>query len=260
MNTIVNPTPSFLSIILVALLLSVSGCSDSSSSDGPTFNTSINGLVFLMDDREHLLSEQTGILVTLTSPGNAYQTVSVSHGSWEIKGLQPGSYDIGFSKPGFTEAKLFRVEVIEGKPAVAATSFLYAPPQYTVIFDAVTISSVAGVEGGVYMHTSENSPIGILPVAAVIAGRSPSLSIGDTSTYMICAVATGRLIATKDTVQDLQADLYLQALQLKFTKGETVYFRAYPYPYKGTYYDQNTSKDVITGYGIGSNVLSAVMQ
>src|ERR1043165_6234761 len=116
MNTIVNPIPGFLNIILVALLLCVPGCSDSSSSDGSSFNTSVSGQVFLMDDREHLLSDQAGTQVTITSPTNSYQTVSVSHGDWECKGLQPGSYDISFSKPGFTEAKLFHVEVIEGKP------------------------------------------------------------------------------------------------------------------------------------------------
>jgi hypothetical protein len=259
MKTIGNPIPIALSIV-IALLLSINGCSSSASSEGTFVNTSLTGQALLMDDREKLLDDPSGILVTITSITNNYQAVSDTHGSWQCNGLQPGSYDISFSKPGYTAAKLFHVEVLEGKPVDVGTQFLYAPPKYTVTFDAITIPSAVGVAGGAYLHSSENTPIGVLQAAVVIAGRSPSLTIEDTASYLLCTIATAASIPKKDTIVDMQGKLYLQTLQLRFTKGEKLYFRAYPYASRGTYFDQNTSKDVITGYGQGSNVLSTVMQ
>ncbi|HET9135479.1 MAG TPA: carboxypeptidase-like regulatory domain-containing protein [Candidatus Kapabacteria bacterium] len=258
MKTIANLASITLSIA-VAVVFCITGCSNSGTSDATAFNTSVSGQVFLMDDREKLLDDPSGILVMITSPVNSYLTTSDTHGNWQSNGLQPGSYDISFVKAGYTGAKLFHVEVKEAKPAVAVTQFLYAPPKYTVTFDAVTITASGLGVGGAYMHSSENTPLGVFQAAVVIAGRSPSLSVEDTSSYMLCAIATASSIPKKDTVVDMQGKLYLGTLQLRFAKGETLYFRAYPFASKGTYFDQNTQKDVISGYGQGSNILSTVM-
>jgi hypothetical protein len=250
----------FLSIVAV---LGIYGCSDSSSTNtsgglGPT--GILQGQVSqLRDARFRQVQDKSGVLVQVE--GTSFSAITDTGGNWEIKNLPTSTYSISFSKPGYLTIKNTSFQFVGGGIQVFTGIVLCQPLTFSCTLDFISLPSPSGpVEGFFYGHTSDNTPDSALINLYYIISRSPSIEIDNGSTisrsfYSDQVYASS---ATHDSSLSFKTLIYSGILQ-QFHSGDTVYVRVFPSLFTQTYYDVYAKKDVITGYGEGSNILSAIM-
>ncbi len=259
---------------LFLLLVIAAGCSDSNtattntSGDGVT-GTLVGTIIRLNDYRGRSMSDKSGVLVSCE--GTSYSALTDSDGNWIIHDLPSRTYVISFSKPGFytwkdlgfpfTGGGVMRYNNIYFSGSVELGEFA----KFTVTLDAVIMPKGTAL-GGIYGHTSSNTPDSAIVGMHVIFGRTPQLTAEDESSYLLgynfpngLTSPTGGRDTTVSLASVMNKNVYSS---MGFVSGETVYVRAYPLlGNPQAIYDPLTNKYKQIGYSLtGSNVLSGIME
>jgi len=254
--------------IVVLLAVIAFGCKDSSTSASNEVTGTLRGTVQLVN--ENGLGEHNNSGVLIQCEDFPYSTYSDSSGRWELNDLPTRTYSLSFSKTGYSTWKNTSFGFIAGGIVNYGKTTLSKPPEFTFILDALTAPSKGvwdtslnrfdDVPGTIYGHTSANNPgKGFTAAIVFIVSRKPVMDIYDESTYR----AVGVSYSTNGGMQDSILNVELQVRYYNFPElkpGDTFYVQGYPANGSGSYYDIKTDKDILFGYGQGSNVLSAVMQ
>jgi hypothetical protein len=260
--------------VLIMLIVAI-GCKDSSNTtvvnSGSDITGTLKGLIMLYDSSGQLVSDKSGVRIELV--GTNFSAVTDTGGLWVIENLPSRTYDLKFSKAGYS--------TIMGQISFLGGSTLwYGDPTYplqlsqpavfTITLDAVIsprppIVDSFGINhkqyGTLFYHYSKNAPGYVYVNGMIISGHNASLDLDNPSSYEHLASGMQQYKYTGDSVLSGQIGIgYLQDLTAGFVSGETIYFRAYPYVREAQYYfDYKTFTKIYVGYGAGSNVLSITL-
>jgi hypothetical protein len=247
-------------IALVAVLAG-SGCkSDSPSATSDALTGTFRGKVFLYTEQGGYAQNSSGVTVQIE--GTPYSAITDSTGSWEIKNLPTRTCSISFSKLGYLTWKNTSYVFIGGGILSYGQVYLKPTTKYQVTLDAILLP--AGYNAGnIYGHVSPKLPSGVYLRVSYLASHKPTMNIDDSTTYSTITEAYN-YYTTWDTLGNFQSSLpspgFNTGYPAPFTVGDTMYVQAYGYIYTEQYYDIATDKQIVTGYGKGSNVLSGIVK
>ncbi len=255
----------FLTVVSV---LGILGCSDSNTSTntggnstGPT-GTLRGGdgkynITQLRDARFRFLKDKSGILVQCE--GTSFSAVTDSNGFWEIHNLPTSTYSISFSKAGYTTFKNTSFQFVGGGIQLYNSSItLLQPITFSYTLDAVVTPTLKDKWWYVYGHTSDNAPDSVNIFILYVLSHSSTIEIEDVeSAASSFTDDVNTSFSTHDGSFSFKSPI-TSGLQ-NFQYGDTVFVRAFPYLYTQNYYDVASKKTIVTGYGQGSNVLSAIV-
>jgi len=114
---------STLFVLVAALLLTQYGCRDHSSS--PEGNGSIVGRIILFDSSQNILSDYSGIKVTID--GSTRTTLTDSSGYWQFSNLDEGTYNVTATKEGFGTYHWYEQMINNGRVDVATVALARMP-------------------------------------------------------------------------------------------------------------------------------------
>jgi hypothetical protein len=256
------------------LVIIINSCKDDDNVNGSA-NESTNGQVVgvlrgaiaLYDSNDMAVTDKSGVHVTLD--GTSFSAYTDSLGLWTINNLPTRVYPVTFSKQGYSSVP-GQMTFVAGdtlwyySPLYPAA--LVQPPTYTVTLDAMIVENSSPTTFLVYGHMSKNAPINVTLKVAFITSHSPNPDFDNTA---ISVNDEGNNIGTNryskqnpDSIVQIGKGFdYYSTLLTGFSKGDTIYTRAYPllgnhYQYE---YNFNTKRTIYVGHGVGSNVLSAVI-
>lgn len=211
----------------------------------------------LRDARYRSLEDKSGILVQCE--GTSFSAITDSNGFWEINNLPTSTYSISFSKAGYSTFKNTSFQFIGGGIQQYKFSvILFQPITFSYTLDALTRPTLTNKSWYIFGHTSDNAPDSVNINILYILSHSPTIEIEEAASS---ASAFTDYLNTKLSTHDTSFSLKtpIQSGLDQFRYGDTVYVRAFPYLYTQSYYDVVSKKSIITGYGPGSNVLSAIV-
>ena len=269
---------------LLFLLFIAAGCSDSNNTTTSTNGDGVTGTLVgtiarLFDYHAREMTNKSGVLVSCE--GTSFSAVTDSNGNWAIHDLPSRTYVISFSKPGFYTWKDLGFPFTGGGIIRYRDSYLGSDDvelgelaKFTITLDAVTMPKGTYVDtlkkiiystGGVYGHTSSNTPDSAKIEMYTIVSKTPELTVENTSSYAFAYSYSywQTLRYGHDTSISVSAGMYYnQFSSAGFVPGDKVYFRAYPILGRPKdIYDPLTNKSIQIGYSLnGSNVLSAIME
>jgi hypothetical protein len=254
-------------IILVLLVVVAYGCKDDSSSTSNEVTGTLRGGVLLYNEHGDREIDNSGVLIQCE--GLPFSTISDSSGKWELKNLPTRTYSLSFSKEGYSTWKRTSYGFIAGGIVYEGLTDLHKPPVFTFTFDALVMPTPATWDdalraykdnpGKAFGHTSKNTPGGSPTYIQFLVSRKPGINISDRTTYIMMWGQQNPNYWPKDSAVDIAYSIRYSDLS-QFSHGDTLYFRGYPSLYLNSYYDIVTDKDILLGYGQGSNVLSGIMQ
>jgi hypothetical protein len=98
--------------ILSVFLLLINGCNDEPE-DGGLSTIDLNSYIQVYD-KESLLTDPEGARITLFSPDSLYSGLYDAEGHVLLKNIESGTYNIKYSKPGYSTQMRYGVRVIGG--------------------------------------------------------------------------------------------------------------------------------------------------
>jgi hypothetical protein len=266
---------------VLVLLLVAAGCSDSNnsattSSGGNELTGDLIGKVTLYDYNGIVLANKSGALVQIE--GTSYSAVTDSNGDWLIHNLPTRTYSLSISKDGYLPYHDYSYAFLGGGTTRYLFRYYYyrifyeyaeVPlrqfPEFTIALDAILMPNIphSDTSGLFYCHTSTNVPLGSLGVY-IISGADSTLSADKPESYENGFYVQFGNYSRTDTSFNLASAIYSTSdgtsLVDGFSKGKTVYFRAFPGIGAEVYYDAIHNKGIPTGINYsGSNVLSGIM-
>ncbi|SRR5579883_872862 len=212
----------YLSTVLLLGLLA--GCSSSNQPSTPsTSDNHIIGVVSLMEMDCSNSASFAGVTVQVV--GTNYQTTTDNTGTWQIDNMPAGVYTFKFSKPGFTH-------FIESGISFPGGTMYWAQMPYTPVRLARLNNFTTTLDTAIVtryisqgdtsfnisfpkLRVTDSTGAALAPNVYEFAGRKPTVSSSDTSSYF--------------TYNNAQAyPLYVSLRYHHMTTGDTVYIVAYP--------------------------------
>ncbi len=244
-------------------MISVLGFGCSQSAIEPTPSRGPSGLVTIYDYQNHRIADRSGVLVE--AENTAYKTVTDSNGYWEFPKFPVMSFVMRFSKEGLSTIKT-TTDLDQARFPDALFVDMCERPRFIITLDGVVMTSVDSASsketyGTIYSHTSNYAPDSIVVGQYIIIGRTPTLTIDDTTSFFSSSLGYGLQSKSPDTKAYNITGYFIRTGDLlwKTASGDTVFFRMYPYFLLSKYVDPVTKQYVTDGCGTGSNVLSAVV-
>ncbi|HYM19750.1 MAG TPA: hypothetical protein VEW28_01970 [Candidatus Kapabacteria bacterium] len=259
-------------IVLLFLTAFIAGCRSTTveTNNGPA--GVLTGKVNLVDRNRLQLSDRSGVLVQCV--GTSDSTLSDSFGNWTLHNMYHQTYQIKFSKQGYTswtDPSYTFTGTDTAKYYHSNVTLVAENPMYTIILDELSMPKgyydaahrlYVSADGEVVAHTSDAIVSGLLECSCYF-GHSPSIVRENTTSYQYSTFIEGTANITSDSVTLLSGRVSSQDPNKFFTAfkpGDTMYVRAYPYllqdkfdPVTGNYYSDSVKTQ-------GSNVLWGVMQ
>lgn len=266
-------------LLLLLTLLVLASCSDNNTTTNTTGSGSdvtgtLKGYVALYDSNGYQVSNSGGVRIELI--GTSFATQSDSTGYWVFTDLPSRTYDLKFSKAGYS-TNYDQFQFLGGSTLWFSNSSspfeLQQPAVFTTTLDAIIPPQKSftdslgilhsGATGSVFFHYSKNSPSNIGFGGIFIVSRNPALDLANPSSYEHLAVpqVEYKPNTSPDSVFNGQFSIaYGYGILLGYASGETLYFKCYPFVRTVmTYHEMTTFTSRYICYGTASNVLSMVM-
>jgi hypothetical protein len=240
---------------LTALMVSCKGNDGAEGPAGPVLTGSISGYVYLVDQNDSLLSNRSGVTVSLN--GTNISTTSDSTGKWTLNNVQTGVYEITLNKSGFDSFIVPSQQFVGGGTLYLGDVYIAQKQAFGITSEAAkdTFSTALGTNV-ILLSDSLNGPVYTTGKRILIfAGASPSVSSDPTTyqyVYTFLPGATTKYISHSYSPAEL--------ISAGFSSGQTIYFRSYgTSEYYASYRDTATGRLIYTGLSYTpSNVASAV--
>lgn len=265
--------------LVLILLYILSGCK-SETIIIPGSTGTLKGYVVLYDSLGKFVNDRSGVTVELI--GASFSAMTDTNGLWTIENLPTRNYTLRFTKQQYA-TMLSQVIFVGGGTiwhrTISDPIILQSPPVYSLVLDLITIPNHPYTDslgshyptGAFYAHASGNIPLNINISILFITSKSTNIDVGDASTYSgtLLGFPTIRVTDLTNPVDFSIALNGSSSLFTKFSPGDSIYVRAYPYiinptnpnsSYPVFYVDPETQNRIYTGFGKGSNVLSGVFQ
>jgi hypothetical protein len=241
-------------LLFLLLLLAVSSCKQTTTpAEIPT--GTLKGNIVLVDYNDKPITNKSGVLVQLD--GTSFSATTDAAGYWTIENLPSRTYNLTFSKPGFSsirgqEAFLGGATVWYNDPSYPI--YIPQPSRDTVILDGILFGKLWGL----YIHSLRKivkDPAYFL----IITGNQPHLDAADAKSYRNYQVRYANALSSPDSLSMVVYVYNTDEIFNGFSSGDTIYFRLYPTTGSFRYSDPDTDLNVYVGIGPGSNELSATM-
>lgn len=249
------------------LLALVFGCKNSTTM-APFITGELKGTVGLYDSHGNEVADKSGVLVQVE--GSNFSAISDAAGNWNINDLPSQTYTLTFSKSSYGTVKNTSFSFLGGGTvSYGSRVYLYKPVEFKIILDSVSAVSsasaqydnfgfVAGHISGAFLADST------IIQAYVLFGTSPTITLGDTSTY------TGGLLFNNErhALHKKGSDLVFQDKNWESCgpdgwakSGMTVYLQAFGITneYSPKYYDVKTDKWIYPNPVPSSPVVSVII-
>ncbi|HZV13072.1 MAG TPA: carboxypeptidase regulatory-like domain-containing protein [Candidatus Kapabacteria bacterium] len=241
---------------LTALIISCKGNDGAQGPAGPALTGSISGYTYLVDQNDSLLSNRSGVTVSLN--GTNISATSDSTGKWTLNNVSTGVYEVTFSKSGYDSFVIPSQQFVGGGALYLGDVYMAQKQTFGVISETAKDSLFnAYGQKVIYLTDSLTQPIYTTSKrVAIFVGTTSSVS-SDPSTYSYVVIHTPATNAYSTTRLFTSAEL----VSAGFATGDTIYFRSYgASEYFSSYRDTATGRLNYTGLSYSpSNVTSTVV-
>lgn len=164
------------------------GCKSTSTNAPQGATGNLQGTVGLYDAHGKLIADKSGVLIQ--AEGTSFSALSDTGGNWNIPNLPAQKYSISFSKSGYGTVKNTSYNFAGGDTVLYGSRvYLYQPIAFSIVIDSVSavsdtthqIDNYGYIRGHIEGADLADSTI---IQAYVFFGRTPTINIGDTSTYI----------------------------------------------------------------------------
>ncbi len=226
-----------LTLLLAAVLLTITGCKDHLPTN-PAQTGTIVGRVVLNDESiaasQHspipLGGSYGGVRVSLV--GTDYSTVTQADGSWQLKDVPAGIYDILFEKDGFTWNRIWNQQFVGNgtlnlnSGTLNAPTPLYKKPSFSITSLSVTWSQT--IPGSLELGGEISAPApadGRLQVALYYSKEESE--IRNLNPVLGKKYVWPRYNYIMPNTRQITGTIYDTVLS-NYPSGTTIYMKAYP--------------------------------
>lgn len=216
----------------------------------------LKGQLFLYDSLGKAMKDGSG--VTIQIEGTSFSAISSQNGEWVISGLPTRTYSIAFIKEGFDTVKDTDFRFVSGGTGYLGRIYLQQKIVFGDTLDAFVLSQTSIAQPYIYYHHSINTPDSINLRSLFYLGKHAHIDPNDRTSYSYSFEEQG---IKKSGSLDDSAQIYQEYLYQHFSSGDSIYMKVYVgiFPTFNTYFDVNTISDILTGFGMPSNVLSGII-
>jgi hypothetical protein len=152
---------NYISLIAVLLIFVMCACNESTTNNNyyTTDSGNMVGKVYSIDEGSSGNKYCGGVTVWLW--GTKYKTISDSTGSWTLKSVPQGIYDVYYSKPGYDTTISFSHQFPTNNYSYYSST-IYEIPKANLVLDSITVSDKSNSSYfyfNLYGHSDKNTRV-----------------------------------------------------------------------------------------------------
>jgi hypothetical protein len=235
----------------IALLISIVACKDVSDPESAV----VTGVVQLQDSWGNVLSSHDGVSVILQESTRSSSTGT--DGKWRVTGIPFGSVNVSYQKEGFGSYLFRDIPISEKQVKIIDTVFLAQRPANQLLIDGVRVTTEFGDSAFVVSGHFVTPPPANAKRTVALLFTGPSNDVSpDVTSHKVWHGSIG--IGSQ---ADVAFVFFVNGYRNYFTKGQTIYARAYAYTFACTCYDDPaTGVRVFPNTGPPSNITTFEMR
>jgi len=247
---------NFTALILILLLFS--GCEKTEVSQLDLKGT-LKGKVYTLDEFGDKNNDNENIVIQLEGSDPLISSITDSSGSYEIKDIPSGTYNLIISKEGYGEFQEQGIQIVGGNVPVYFDGLILEKSSTTIENLSLEIvnSTLVNIKGIVNHNYTIDHISNIVPEIRYFIHNQSNPSC-------INYLRTGSVTINQDSGSQMEARIYID-MNL-FPSGSKIYVIAYGYGsgyqysygygYVYGYYDILSNQPIYSGLGTGSNIAS----
>jgi len=213
------------------------------------------GFVTLYDENGNLIQNKSGVNISVNGL-STFNVLTDTNGRFEIDRVPTGTYNINFTKNGFSETKRVGYEFVGGVNPTLLTQILSMPTSTTVNLLSLTFDTTSK-QVKANFKLNNNGPVGSYGYIRFYYGLSDTVSFSNydfTVSYGYSKTKTIDTLTHNVSITGITQNNY-------YGSGAKVYFIAYGSPINSSSYtDINTGKTIYPGLNpIASQKISLVL-
>jgi hypothetical protein len=231
-------------IFLLAISIMIVSCTKEITTQTYIQTGSIVGYVTLYDENGNLISDKSGVNISI-SGWPSFDATTNGSGRFELDNVPTGTYNISFTKDGFSETKRVGYEFVGGENPVIITQVLAKPTSVIVKSISLIGDSITNeVHANIQLSYLYNGSTGYVRLFFGLSDKVTNLNYDYTN-----------LVTFLFGVESATA-----LLNPNYTSGTKVYIIAYGAPnYYSSYIDINTGTTIYPSLNLNAPQIASII-